>query len=280
VVRGESLPRGHTAVRITRLVLIGVAAACASLALLPAAGATTATPHTFANGAATPGLAAAHFGHDGGPAKAKVVTGDKGFHSNGYNVDGGGWSGAAVTGSGFTSVTATWIEPSVTCHSYNDLMANWVGLDGYGSSTVEQIGVAIDCSSGAPVYQAFYEMYPAGPVYFSLTTYPVRAGDRMTGTVTRSGTTFTLKLTNNTRGWTRTITQSMTASNASAEVILESPTASFPAFGTVNFSNSSINGSLLGNWNPVLMDASANGYYETHTSAVSGGSFSITYLHE
>jgi hypothetical protein len=159
-------------------------------------------------------------------------------------------------------------------------MAPWVGIDGYSSSTVEQTGVATDCSSGSPVYQAWYEMYPASPVYYSLSSYPVRAGDHVTGTVTRSGTTYTLKLTNSTRGWTKATTASLSASNASAEVIIESPTGSYPAFGTVNFSSSSINGSLLANWNPTLLDATSNGIYEDHTSAVSGGSFSINYLHE
>ncbi len=136
---------------------IGAAVACASLALLPAASA-TATPHTFANGAATPGLAAAHFGHAGGPAKAKVVAGKKGYNINGYN-----WSGAAATGSGFTSVTSTWTEPSVTCNSTNDLMAPWVGIDGYGSSTVEQTGVATDCSSGQPGLPGLVRDVPEGP---------------------------------------------------------------------------------------------------------------------
>jgi hypothetical protein len=264
-------------VRIPRLALIvpaiGASIACASLALLPAANAATSTTHTFANGAATPGLAAAHFGgHIGGTAKAKVVSGKNGFNINGYN-----WSGAAATGSGFSSVTSTWTEPSVTCHSYNDLMAPWVGIDGYGSSTVEQTGVATDCSYGYPVYQAWYEMYPANPVYYS---NPVGAGDHFTATVTRSGSTYTLKISDTSRGWTQTHTQSMSASNASAEVIIESPTASYPQFGTVSFSNSRINGSNLANWNPVLMDASNGYYYEDHTSAVSGGSFSISYLAE
>jgi hypothetical protein len=255
--------------------VMGASMACAAMAALPAANAATPTAHTYANGAATPGLAAAHYGHVGDPAKARVVTGRHSYNINGYN-----WSGAAKTGSGFYSVTSTWTEPSVTCNSYNDLMAPWVGIDGYGSSTVEQTGVATDCSSGYPVYQAWYEMYPAGPVYYSTTSYPVRAGDRIVGTVTRSGTTYTLKLTDSTRGWTKTTTASMSASNASAEVIIESPTTSYPNFGTVYFSNSSINGSTLSNWNPVLMDASNGYYYEDHTSAVSGGSFSITYWGE
>lgn len=264
--------------RIPRLSLIapaiGTAVACASLALLPAASATPAR-HTFGNGAATPGLAAAHFGHLGGPAKVKAAPSKPGYNINGYN-----WSGVVKTGSGFSSVTSTWTEPSVTCNSYNDLMAPWVGIDGYGSSTVEQTGVATDCSSGSPVYQGWYEMYPASPVYYSLSSYPVRAGDRIVGTVTRSGTTYTLKLNNSTRGWTKTTTASLSASNASAEVIIESPTASYPAFGSVNFSNTAINGTTLANWSPTLLDASNNYGYEDHTSTVSGGSFSIAYLME
>jgi hypothetical protein len=254
---------------------IGASIACAALALMPAASAATAT-HTYANGAATPGLAAAHFGHVGGIAKAPVVAGRNGYNINGYN-----WSGAATTGSGFYSVTSTWTEPSVTCNSTNDLMAPWVGIDGYGTNTVEQTGVATDCSSGHPVYQAWYEMYPKAPVYYSLSSYPVSAGDKFTGTVTRSGTTYTLKLTDSSKGWTKTTTASLSsARNASAEVIIESPTAAYPKFGTVSFSNSSIDGSTLANWNPVLMDASNSYGYEDHTSAVSGGSFSISYIRE
>src|SRR5690242_7982411 len=62
----------------------------------------------------------------------------------GYNINGYNWGGMAATGSGFTSVSATWTEPSATCNSRNDLYAPWVGIDGYGTSTVEQTGVATD----------------------------------------------------------------------------------------------------------------------------------------
>jgi hypothetical protein len=200
--------------------------------------------------------------------------------TNPYNVNGGNLAGAYVSGSGFYSVTSTWTEPSVTCNSPNGL-AIWVGLDGFGSSTIEQTGVAIDCSSGRPAYQAWYEVYPAGPVYYSTSSYPVAAGDRITGTVTRSGSTFTLKIADATRGWTRATTTSLaSASNASAEIVLESGSGSLPPFGTVYFTNSSIDGSLLANWNPVLMDASDSFGDIAHTSAVSGGSFSITYLRQ
>ena len=162
---------------------------------------------------------------------------------HGFNEDGGNWSGYAAQGSGFSSVTSPWAEPSVTCNSTNDLFAPWVGIDGYGSATVEQTGVATDCSSGRPVYQGWYEMYPAAPVYYS---NPVAAGDHITATVTRSGMSYTLTLADTTQGWTKTTTQTLTATNASVEVIMESPTAAYPNFGSVNFTGSQVDGGTLG----------------------------------
>jgi hypothetical protein len=253
---------------------LGASLACVALALLPATvhEAAAATQPSIATGAHS----TVHFGaqHIGSIAKASPAA------ARGYNINGYNWSGAAATGSGFTSVASSWTEPSVTCNSTNDLMAPWVGIDGYGSNTVEQTGVATDCSSGHPVYQAWYEMYPKAPVYYSLSTNPVGAGDKISASVTRSGSTYTLTLSDSTKGWTKTTVKSLNARNVSAEVIIESPTAAYPKFGTVSFSNSTINGSSLANWNPVLMDASNSGGYEDRTSAVSGGSFSITYLRE
>jgi hypothetical protein len=258
-----------TSLRRVLIPALGASFACAALALLPAAAS-----HPAATAHSTP--ATVRFGgqHIGSIAKAAPAA-HQGFNINGYN-----WSGAAKTGSGFTSVKSSWTEPSVTCNSTNDLMAPWVGIDGYGSSTVEQTGVATDCSSGHAVYQAWYEMYPANPVYYSLSSYPVGAGDHINATVTRSGSTYTLTINDSTRGWTKTTTKSGNNANSSAEVIIESPTGAYPRFGTVNFTNSTINGSSLANWSPTLMDASNSGGYEDHTSAVSGGSFSITYLRE
>jgi hypothetical protein len=203
-----------------------------------------------------------------------------GAHFHGHEFSGGNWGGYVSFGS-FTTATASWTEPAVTCTSTDDLFAPWVGIDGDGSSTVEQTGVATDCSSGRPVYQAWYEMYPKSPVYYSLSSYPVSAGDKFVAKVTRSSSTYTLTLTDSTKGWTKTTVASLSsARNASAEVIIESPTGAYPRFGTVSFSNSQINGSLLANWSPTLMDASNSFGYEDHTSAVSGGSFSISYLRE
>jgi hypothetical protein len=241
--------------------VLATAALIGPVAAVSAGAATTAT-----------GFGPAH--HPTGVA-ARTVGGT-------YNINGYNWGGYAATGT-FSSVSATWSEPSVRCNSRSDLYAPWVGIDGYSSSTVEQTGVATDCSSGSPVYQAWYEMYPAAPVYLSSSSYPVRAGDSIHASVTHtSGSTYKLAISDTTRGWSYSVNKSLSgARNANAEAIIESPPGRYPNFGTLRFTSVTANGSPIGNFNPVAMDPSANGHYEAHASALSGGnSFTMTYEHE
>src|SRR5512142_2420925 len=214
--------------RTIRLWSTGVLAA-GLLTAVPAAVAAVAAP-TLATAvvAAPTGFAPAHHA----PADSRP-----GYHVNGYNINGYNWGGYAATGSGFTSVEATWVEPSVTCNSSRDLFAPWVGIDGYNSSTVEQTGVATDCSSGRPAYQAWYEMYPASPVYLPTGSYPVSAGDTIRANITYAGSSkYTLTIRNTSRSWTYTITKTLrSAVRTSAEVIIESPTGAYPNFGAVTF---------------------------------------------
>ena len=217
------------------------------------------------------------------PAAASAAQGTA-FKPLHWNINGYNWGGYAATGSGFTSVSASWTEPTASCNSSNDLYAPWVGIDGYGTSTVEQTGVASSCSSssGNATDQAWYEMYPANPVYLSTSSYPVSAGNVITASVTYAGSSkYTLKLTNSSRGWTYTITKTLSsAKRESAEVIIESPTGDYPNFGTLNFTSATVNGTDLGAFSPVAMDPS-NGVTEAHTSALSAGgtAFSDTWEH-
>ena len=180
--------------------VLGAGIACAAFTLLPATSAAASTHsdlHGTKNAAAR--LAGIRYGHNiGGPARISSPTRAAATAKSGYNINGGNWSGAVTTGSGFGSVSSSWTEPSVRCNSTNDLMAPWVGIDGYGSSSVEQTGVATDCSTGSAEYAGWYEMYPAAPVYYD---NPVAAGDSMSASVSRSGSTYTLVLTDNTQGW-------------------------------------------------------------------------------
>jgi hypothetical protein len=190
-----------------------------------------------------------------------------GFAPQTHRFEDSNWGGYAATGS-FSSVTGSWVEPSVTCNSTNDLFAPWVGIDGFNSSTVEQTGVQTDCSSGGPVLSAWYEMYPAAPVYWS---DAVSQGDHISASVQHtSGTNYTLTLSDTTKGWSHTINKSLSASNASAEAVIESPTSSYPSFSSLTFTGVNFNGEPLSDYS--LTDLESGGYGPT---GLSGSSFSM-----
>ncbi|WP_335979399.1 G1 family glutamic endopeptidase [Streptomyces sp. CA2R106] len=178
------------------------------------------------------------------------------------------WGGYVARGSGFTDISGSWTMPEVTCNSTNDLYAPWIGIDGYGSSTVEQTGVQVDCSNGSPEYSAWYEMYPAAPVYYDES---VDAGDAFTASVVdNGGGAYTLKLSDTTKGWSKTTQKSLSADDVSAEAVIESPTGSYPSFDEQDFSGITVNGQSFDTYGPEAIDSGQ--YTET---ALNGGSFSI-----
>ena len=158
------------------------------------------------------------------------------------------WSGYAVTGSTFSTATATWVQSAASC-SKNDGetdMSPWVGLDGYNSSTVEQTGTSADCDGSSVDYYAWYEMYPQNFVTINKT---VKAGDSFTGTVTHtSGTSYTLTLKDNTQGWTNTVTKSLSADDNSAEAVMEMAADNLTKFGTDPFTSFTVDGQAIGDF--------------------------------
>jgi hypothetical protein len=141
-------------------------------------------------------------------------------------VDSTNWSGYADTGSGFKTVTAKWDEPSAACGSATSLAAFWVGIDGYSSDSVEQDGTLIECSGGTPVYFSWWEMYPTNDV--QVVGESVHPGDAISASVTRSGDSYKLAVTDSTHpanSFSTTQTCSDCA-NSSAEWIAEAPSSS------------------------------------------------------
>jgi Peptidase A4 family len=204
-------------------------------------------------------------------------------HTTAYSTN---WSGYAATGrnGAFTSVSASWTEPTVSCPGGFQYSSFWAGLDGYSSGSVEQTGTDADCSGTTPVYYGWYEMYPAYPVNFSNT---VRPGDKMSASVTFSGSsTYTLVLKDNTRGWTKSVVKSQTGlARSSAEVITEAPSSTrgvlpLADFHTVYYSTSAANGTSLASHNPVkiIMVDNSGRYKDTTSSISSVGAFSNTWL--
>ncbi len=194
------------------------------------------------------------------------------------------WAGYAADSGSYTTVTSSWVEPSVQCTS-DGIVAFWIGLDGWGSTTVEQDGTGVDCSSGSPEPFAWWETYPAN----SIQEYnePVAAGDSLTSTVTyQSNGKYDLVLTDSTEGWTENnvVAKPSGASNASAEVVAEAVTSGnsvtqLPNFGSIQFTGSTIdNGSLQAADAQAIDMTNSSGTVIASTGADdSSGDFTVGY---
>jgi len=205
-----------------------------------------------------------------------------GFHVSNTTVTSTNWSGYAATGSTYTSVSTTYVQPSLSCSGRSGTYAAfWVGLDGYSSSTVEQTGTMGYCSGSTAEYVGWYEMYPQGSNDYSNT---VKAGDTIYESVKFTGSdVYTLVLEDETRGWTKTtVVDASGDARSSAEVIAEAPYSGgvlpLADFGTVTFDGSLVDGSDLSSFSPTAINMdSSSGAAEATTSAFSGDNFSITW---
>ena len=140
--------------------------------------------------------------------------------------------------------------PVASCSAGETSVASfWVGIDGAsGDGTVEQIGTYTGCNSGSPYYEAWWEMYGTLinlglPVVISTSQYPVSAGDTMSASVNVSGSTWTLSIGDDSKGWNFATNQSLSPApgKSSAEWIVEDPShllggsAPFTHFGSTTF---------------------------------------------
>jgi hypothetical protein len=169
------------------------------------------------------------------------------------------WAGYAVTSNhigAFRSVSAGWIQPRVNCAGVvgRRMAAFWVGLDGFNSGSVEQLGADSDCSGHHPVYFAWWEMFPAASVMLRNKVGP---GDHMFASVTfRGSQTYVLFIQDSSRHWSRRIIKNEAGlDRSSAEIIAEAPALSINGgppviqalsdFGRVRWGGSRVNGVRL-----------------------------------
>lgn len=199
-------------------------------------------------------------------------------------VSSSNWSGYAATGSNgeFTSVSASWVQPTLTCTSTTTYSSYWVGLDGYSNSALEQTGTEADCIGGRAEYGAWWEVLPASESAYSVT---VKAGDALTASVKDNGNgTFTMTLTDSTEGWTKTTTANGSSGyqDSSAEVIAEATEvngqiAKLSDFGSVSFTNSTADGNSLGSYSPTEIVMAGSRDTKAQPGSISGGSFTDTW---
>jgi hypothetical protein len=161
------------------------------------------------------------------------------------------WSGYAVTGQKFTAVRGTFVQPSMPSCSGSSAgnpaapIANnvdiWSGLDGLGSSSIEQLGTEVDCyipGGGAPSigYFAWYETYPDLLVGIPIAIHP---GDTIfTEVRAQAPQQFEMTLEDRTTAaaWSQVVYQRSLASQRSAEWIDETQGVALPNITTTDWS--------------------------------------------
>lgn len=212
------------------------------------------------------------------------------------NARSSNWAGYAATGSDFTDVQGSWVQPAVSCRGGFSASSFWVGLDGYNSPSVEQIGTDADCNGflgGGVAHFAWFELYPGDTV--NISSVPVRPGDVIAAEVAASGTTFTLSLRNATTGAAFSTTQQSSAPRTSAEWVVEAPAAcllfacrTLPLsnFATTSFSGASArshgsSGPISTFHNDSITMATRSGAVKAQPSGLSGGGtgFSVAWKH-
>jgi hypothetical protein len=213
------------------------------------------------------------------------------------------WSGyAAVTSlsspavNSVSAVYGSWIVPKLSSASHNTWCSLWVGIDGYGSNSVEQIGTEHDWYNGHQTNYAWFEMYP--DYSYEITGFPANPGDVMSASVvyTCNGV-FVLTLVNETRKLYVTIptsyTTSLSAQRSSAEWVLEAPYYNgilpLSHFNKAYFSNctatiNNIHGSISDQFwkKDALTMVTAGGAVKAVPSSLTsnGQAFTVTWKHE
>ena len=195
-------------------------------------------------------------------------------------------------------VEGSWVQPKVSCAgSARSDLAIWVGIDDNGHRYLEQVGTAAHCpvGDGAPVYFAWYEMFPSPVVPVAL---PVRPGDRFSAAVTKRGTTWTLAVRNQTTGDRFTIERKRNSKGLQALWVVEAPSSQasgaglhvlpLARFGHATLTGASaVVGGVRGDIDDprwahyrFVMRTSGGGLKATVSDLTRGGSsFSVTWRH-
>jgi hypothetical protein len=200
-----------------------------------------------------------------------------------------------------TKVSGSWVVPSIQPSSGNTNCSIWVGIDGAGSPSVEQLGTEHDWNNGQQVHYAWYEMFPAGSNMIE--GFPVNVGDNISASVTYvslpgilpDGTSlYIMMITNDTKRVYSVIPcfSTVVLQRLCAEWIVEAPwlNSTLPLSNFVNaqmFNCSAVINNIAGpidssSWLFESMDmVSTQGVVKATTSALSsdGKSFSVSWKH-
>ena len=195
------------------------------------------------------------------------------------------WAGYADTSSTFSTVTGSWSEPAVTCGSRGTDAVFWVGIDGFTSGSVEQDGTFAECSGGSAFYFTWWEMFPTNAI--QVVGSSVVPGDSITSSVVRSGTSYTLKVTDSTHPANSfSTTQSCSnCANSSAEWIAEAPSSGsvlpLANFHSWTLSGATVNSGVISSFpDDEITMVDNRGRVKAQPGSLNGGGngFSVTWV--
>ena len=215
---------------------------------------------------------------------------------NGKSLGSYNWAGYVDVGpkGTFTHAAGSWVVPQVTCGAEDQIMSNWIGLDGFNNTTVEQAGTTSWCYQGVATYFTWYEMFPAGAVEVGKSLH---AGDLIRTSIARSGANYTLVVTDSTHpaaGFTHKATCATTKCfDTSVEWIAERPAfaigvAPLADYGTWTLTSgvetahgkAGTIGSYIADSSPIKMtmgDATRTYTLSSVTSLTGGNAFTTTW---
>jgi hypothetical protein len=160
------------------------------------------------------------------------------------------WSGYAVTGSVYKSVTGQWTVPAVPTSGQATYSSAWIGIDGFNNSSLIQTGTESDSYNGGTHYYAWWEILPAAEtVIRSISVHP---GDVMTASITQgSGSSWTIKISDN-HGASFSTKQRYTGPQSSAEWVVEAPTVGGQIARLANYGSATLDPGTVNGGNPLL----------------------------
>jgi hypothetical protein len=208
-------------------------------------------------------IMASDFGtrHDGKTETLGAQTASSSVSLPADTVSSSNWAGYVDTpasGDSYTSVSASWTVPDISDSFEGSAAAQWVGLGGYSTSDLLQIGTLEYISGGEVCYAVFYEKLPDVAQQIA----DISAGSSITASVSEaedSSDTWNLTYTVVTAsGNTETSTVSVTLDSSyaeeigtSAEWISEDPATGnnqlYPMadMGTITYTSATVNGDAL-----------------------------------
>ncbi|CZR54719.1 related to aspergillopepsin II precursor [Phialocephala subalpina] len=196
------------------------------------------------------------------------------------------WAGAVLIGTGYTSVTASFVVPTPSTTGSGSA---WVGIDGDTCDTaILQTGIDWTKSGSSITYDAWYEWYPDYAYDFSGIT--LAAGNTVKVTVTASSLTAGTAVIENVSTGT-TVTHTFTGGvdgdlcEYNAEWIVEDfeengSLVTFADFGSVEFTGCSATTSsgTVGTTGATIIDIEQNSKVLTSCSVPSSSEVLCTYV--